>query len=1061
MPKRLDIKKILVIGAGPIVIGQGCEFDYSGSQACRALKEEGYEVVLINPNPASIMTDRDIATATYLEPINSSSVKSIIEHERPQALLPTMGGQTALNCTRELHKKGILRKYSVELIGACMQAIDNAENRAKFSSLMQAAKLPMARSGIANDIDTALQIQKQMGFPTIIRPSYTLGGTGGGIAYNLSEFMAICQRGLRESPTNELLIEESLIGWKEFELEVIRDSNDNCIVVCGIENLDPMGIHTGDSITVAPIQTLADKEYNLMRQAAFTILRTVGVKSGGANVQFAVNPTNGRMVVIEMNPRVSRSSALASKATGFPIAKVAAKLAVGYSLDELRNDITQGVIPASFEPALDYVVVKIPCFAFDKFPSLDGRLTTQMQSIGEAMAIGTSFISALQKAIVSIDSGHTGLESIDASVESLLFKLKLPTPDRLFVIADAIRAGIDKGKIALITGVDPWFIEQISMICLIESEIAAATLATLTADKIRAWKIAGFTDARIGQLLKCSAHKIKSLRNKFAVVASYRRVDSCAAEFKAETNYLYSSYFPHKEVIPESSPKVMILGSGPNKIGQGIEFDYCCVKASQALQELGYKTIMVNCNPETVSTDYDVSDMLYFEPLNLESVLEIYELEQPIGVVLQYGGQTPLRIATELAAYGIKILGTQPEAIFAAENRLQFSSFIDKLGLKQPDNYIIEQPNTIDAIPHLSLPVIARPSNVLGGKNMQILYSQAELQNYLMQQQEASCYPILLETFLQDAVEIDVDGVAGRDGVLICGIMQHVESAGIHSGDSSSVMPPFSISKNLENELIRQAKLITTKLLVKGIFNIQFALHKDQIFVLEVNPRAARTVPFVSKAAGIPVAKLGIHAMLDKPIMSSQNSIPEGMFAVKHPIFPFHKLQVAQMLGPQMFSTGEVMAMGEDLYDAYFKAASNVPGALSYGGNVCMLFTKQDVRLATELARAFVKQNHCVYSSTEGANLLRQSGILCENLAITADVEVLTSWLLEHKIKFVFATIAVEFADVLRSASLQAGVTMVSDWRVALLFARGLERKNEFKFYKLQELHQERGEIIT
>src|SRR5512133_556493 len=880
MPKRTDIKSILIIGAGPIIIGQACEFDYSGVQACKALREEGFKVILINSNPATIMTDPATADVTYIEPITWQTVEKIIAKERPDAILPTMGGQTALNCALDLWHHGVLEKYNVELIGAKPEAIDKAEDRLKFKDAMTKIGLGSARSGIAHSMEEAWGVQKTVGFPTVIRPSFTLGGTGGGIAYNSEEFEVICKRGLEASPTNELLIEESLLGWKEYEMEVVRDQADNCIIICSIENVDPMGVHTGDSITVAPALTLTDKEYQIMRNASIAVLREIGVDTGGSNVQFAINPNDGRMVVIEMNPRVSRSSALASKATGFPIAKVAAKLAVGYTLDELRNDITGGATPASLEPSIDYVVTKIPRFAFEKFPAADARLTTQMKSVGEVMAIGRTFQESLQKALRGLETGKVGLDPTgldlddDADLATLRREVKEAGPERVFFLGDAFRAGMSVEAVHALSFVDPWFLDQIEELIAIESDVVAAGLDALDARRLRFLKRKGFSDARLAQLTGTSESALRALRRAFGVRPVYKRVDSCAAEFATTTAYLYSTYEDECEANPTDRRKIMVLGGGPNRIGQGIEFDYCCVHAALALREDGYETIMVNCNPETVSTDYDTSDRLYFESLTLEDVLEIVEVEQPVGVIVQYGGQTPLKLAQALEANGVPIIGTSPDSIDLAEDRERFQKLVTQLGLAQPSNRTARNPDeALTLAREIGYPLVVRPSYVLGGRAMEVVHSDADLSRYIRDAVKVSNdSPVLLDRFLDNAVEVDIDVIADQDGqVLIGGVMEHIEEAGVHSGDSSCSLPPYSLSPATQAALREQVVALAKALDVIGLMNTQFAVQagddgQDRIFLLEVNPRASRTVPFVSKATGRPLAKIAARCMAGRTL---------------------------------------------------------------------------------------------------------------------------------------------------------------------------------------------------
>ncbi|NWG88163.1 MAG: carbamoyl-phosphate synthase large subunit, partial [Hydrogenophilaceae bacterium] len=925
MPRRNDIESILIIGAGPIIIGQACEFDYSGAQACKALKEEGYRVILVNSNPATIMTDPGMADATYIEPINWQTVEKIIEKERPDALLPTMGGQTALNCALDLAKHGVLERHGVEMIGADRDAIDKAEDRQLFKEAMTKIGLGSARSGIAHSMEEAVQVQAGIGFPVIIRPSFTMGGTGGGIAYNMEEFATICERGLEASPTKELLIEESLIGWKEFEMEVVRDRADNCIIVCSIENLDPMGVHTGDSITVAPAQTLTDREYQIMRNASIAVLREIGVDTGGSNVQFAINPADGRMVVIEMNPRVSRSSALASKATGFPIAKVAAKLAVGYTLDELKNDITGGVTPASFEPSIDYVVTKVPRFAFEKFPQANDRLTTQMKSVGEVMAIGRTIQESLQKALRGLETGADGFDEKSADKDEIEAELGNPGPERLWYVADAFRVGMSLEEVHSYSKIDPWFLAQIEDIVKQEEALQGRALDSLGKDELFGLKRNGFSDRRLAKLLATDQHAVRKQRWNLAVHPVYKRVDTCAAEFASHTAYMYSSYEEECESQPTDKRKIMVLGGGPNRIGQGIEFDYCCVHASLALREDGYETIMVNCNPETVSTDYDTSDRLYFEPLTLEDVLEIVRIEKPVGVIVQYGGQTPLKLARDLEANGVPIIGTSPDAIDRAEDRERFQQMLHELNLLQPPNRTARAPE--EAIRHaeeIGYPLVVRPSYVLGGRAMEIVREEADLQRYMREAVKVSNdSPVLLDRFLNDAIEVDVDALSDGQDVVIGGIMEHIEQAGVHSGDSACSLPPYSLSKALQDQLRVQTVAMAKALNVVGLMNVQFAIKGETIYVLEVNPRASRTVPFVSKATGQALAKIAARCMAGQSLKSQGvvSEIVPPYYSVKEAVFPFRKFPgVDPMLGPEMKSTGEVMGVAETFGEAYLKA---------------------------------------------------------------------------------------------------------------------------------------------
>lgn len=959
MPKRKDIKSILIIGAGPIIIGQACEFDYSGAQACKALKEEGFRVILVNSNPATIMTDPLLADATYIEPIHWESVEKIIEKEKPDAILPTMGGQTALNTALSLDKKGILKKHGVILIGANREAIDKAEDRQLFDETMQGINIETPNSGIAHSMEDALQVQENIGFPCIIRPSFTMGGTGGGIAYNIDEFKNICEKGLELSPTSELLIDESLIGWKEFEMEVVRDCEDNCIIICSIENLDPMGVHTGDSITIAPAQTLTDKEYQLMRNASFKILREIGVDTGGSNVQFAINPEDGKMVVIEMNPRVSRSSALASKATGFPIAKVAALLSVGYTLDELKNDITGGLTPASFEPSIDYIVTKIPKFAFEKFPQASPRLTTQMKSVGEVMAIGSNFQESLQKALCSMEEDLDGLNSVvDKNLpnyeDEIQYELTFPGPKRLFYVADAIREGWSLEKIYNLTKIDYWFLDQIEEIINLEKKLTKKSLNELNKDNIFSLKEKGFSDSRISKIIDSSENDFRQHRINLGIKPVYRRVDTCAAEFETSTCYMYSTYGSDCESNPSTNKKILVLGSGPNRIGQGIEFDYCCVHASLAMQEEGIESIMVNCNPETVSTDYDVSNRLYFEPITSEKILDIIDNENPEGVIIQFGGQTPLKLADILSEKGVNILGTNVDAIDRSEDRERFQELIVKLNLRQPNNATVK--NIEEALvkaDEIGFPIVVRPSYVLGGRAMQLVHNLKELELYLTEAVEVSnSKPILLDSYLTDAVEIDVDVVSDGVNIEIGGILQHIEQAGIHSGDSACSLPPYSLSDSIQDELSEQSIKIAKELNVIGLMNIQFAVKDDEIFIIEVNPRASRTVPFISKAIGTSLVKIASKAMIGKSLddQNFSSKLPEGLFFVKEAVMPFDKFPLVDpILGPEMKSTGEVMGIGPSFGEAYAKAQKGANKVLPRSGSVFISVKDSDKKYLDDL----------------------------------------------------------------------------------------------------------------
>lgn len=994
MPKRTDLQSILILGAGPIVIGQAGEFDYSGSQAVRALKQEGYRVILVNSNPATIMTDPDLADATYIEPILWPEVASIIAAERPDALLPTMGGQTALNCALDLVREGVLEKYGVELIGATKEAIDQAEDREKFRQLMKKIGLGMPRSAIAHSLEEAFSVQAYLGFPTIIRPSFTMGGSGGGIAYNREEFEEICTQGLALSPTHELLLDESILGWKEFEMEVVRDKKDNCIIVCSIENFDPMGVHTGDSITVAPAQTLTDREYQRMRDASIRVLRAVGVETGGANVQFAVNPEDGRLLVIEMNPRVSRSSALASKATGFPIAKIAAKLAVGYTLDELTNEITGHRTPASFEPTIDYVVTKIPRFNFDKFPETSPTLSTQMKSVGEVMAIGETFQSSLQKAIRSLEIGRDGLCALsppDTDLALLRGMLREPTPDRLWHIADAFRRGLTLDEIYQESRVDPWFLQQIQALVQLEQSVMTRSLNELDEATLRALKSAGFADSYLASLLKCTEDQIRKKRLSLNIRPVYKRIDSCAGEFPSETAYLYSCYREQCEALPTSSKKILILGGGPNRIGQGIEFDYCCVHATLALREAGFETIMVNCNPETVSTDVDVSDRLYFEPITLEDVLSIVELEKPFGVVVDYGGQTPLKLAKELAANGVPILGTPPEAIDEAEDRERFKQVIARLKLHQPPNGTVRsEKEALLVAAKIGYPLVVRPSYVLGGRAMEIVYHEEDLRRYLTHAVAVSNdSPVLLDKFLNDAIEVDIDAVCDGQEVLIGAIMEHIEQAGVHSGDSACTLPPFSLSSVVQQDLAEQMRLLALELGVCGLVNAQFAIQADDIYVLEVNPRASRTVPFVSKATGLPLAKIGARCKIGMTLKEQgllERRLTPNFYAIKLPVFPFIKFSgVDSILGPEMKSTGEVMGIAKRFGQAYCKAQLGAGANIMRRKRAFLSVRDADKTRIGEIAKRLIDLGFELVATRGTAMVLQAAGIDCRRIFKVAE----------------------------------------------------------------------------
>ncbi len=987
MPKRTDIESILIIGAGPIIIGQACEFDYSGVQACKALQEEGYRVILVNSNPATIMTDPGFADATYIEPIHWQAVEKIIEKERPDALLPTMGGQTALNCALDLDRVGVLEKYGVEMIGASKKAIDKAEDREQFKRAMESIGLNSVGGDVAHSLDEAHQVLKTTGLPAIIRPSFTMGGTGGGIAYNIDEFNEICSRGLDASPTNELLIEESIIGWKEYEMEVVRDHADNCIIICSIENLDPMGVHTGDSITVAPAQTLSDKEYQIMRNASIAVLREIGVDTGGSNVQFAINPDDGRMIIIEMNPRVSRSSALASKATGFPIAKVAAKLAVGYTLDELRNEITGGKTPASFEPSIDYVVTKVPRFDFVKFPQADDTLTTQMKSVGEVMAIGRTFQESLQKALRGLEIGRTGLDPLldlsgdeDQVKDRIGAHLRTPKTDRLWYVGDAFRYGLSIEDVFQCSKIDPWFLAEIKDLVDTESEVTHVSLTDLTAEQLFEWKRKGFSDKRLAALLEVSESELRAKRYALDVHPVYKRVDSCAAEFDTSTAYMYSSYEQECESKPSDNQKIIVLGGGPNRIGQGIEFDYCCVHAALALRKDGFETIMVNCNPETVSTDYDTSDRLYFEPLTLEDVLEITHIEQPTGVIVQYGGQTPLNLARALQAEGVPVIGTSPEAIHKAEDREFFQGLLNDLGLLQPPNRTATDPEVaLELADEIGYPLVVRPSYVLGGRAMEIVHNREDLSRYTQTAiQVSNESPILLDRFLNDAIEVDVDAICDGTDVVIGGIMEHIEEAGVHSGDSACSLPPFSLGAEMQDELKRQTCAMALAIGVVGLMNVQFAIKGDEVYVLEVNPRASRTVPFVSKATGRALAKIAARCMAGQSLKEQgvSGEITPPYYSVKEAVFPFSKFPgVDTVLSPEMKSTGEVMGIGKTFGEAFSKAQQGAGAPVPASGCVLFSVKKADQPLLVPMAKYLADAGFTLVATDGTAAAISAAGV--------------------------------------------------------------------------------------
>jgi carbamoyl-phosphate synthase large subunit len=1081
MPKRQDLKSILIIGAGPIVIGQACEFDYSGAQACKALREEGYRVILVNSNPATIMTDPDTADVTYIEPITWQMVEKIIAKERPDALLPTMGGQTALNCALDLHRNGVLAKYGVEMIGANEHAIEKAEDRLKFKDAMTSIGLDSAKSGIAHTMEEALAVQKRIaeqtggnGFPAVVRPSFTLGGTGGGIAYNPEEFEEICKRGIDLSPTHELLIEESLIGWKEYEMEVVRDRADNCIIICSIENLDPMGIHTGDSITVAPAQTLTDKEYQLMRNASIAILREIGVDTGGSNVQFAVNPQNGRLIVIEMNPRVSRSSALASKATGFPIAKVAAKLAVGYTLDELKNDITGGATPASFEPSIDYVVTKIPRFAFEKFPAADPHLTTQMKSVGEVMAIGRTFQESFQKALRGLETGIDGLSERSTDRDEIVDEIGNAGPERFLFLADAFRIGMTLEEIFEETAIDPWFLAQIEDLVAVEKQVASRTLDGLSAAELRFLKQKGFSDQRLARLLLTNQHAVRAARHARGVRPVYKRVDTCAAEFATQTAYLYSAYETADgecEAEPTSRRKIMVLGGGPNRIGQGIEFDYCCVHAALAMREDGYETIMVNCNPETVSTDYDTSDRLYFEPVTLEDVLEIVDKEKPDGVIVQYGGQTPLKLALDLERAGVPIIGTSPDSIDIAEDRERFQQLLQRLGLRQPPNRTARtEEQALVLAQEIGYPLVVRPSYVLGGRAMEIVHGDKDLERYMREAVKVSeKSPVLLDRFLDDAIEVDVDCISDGAEVMIGGIMEHVEAAGIHSGDSACSLPPYTLPAALQDEMRRQTAAMARALGVVGLMNVQFAIQgeaeKAVVYVLEVNPRASRTVPFVGKATGQQLAKIAARCMAGQTLASQagvKGEVVPSYFSIKEAVFPFNKFPgVDPILGPEMRSTGEVMGVGRTFGEAMLKSQLGAGSRLPDKGTVVLTVKDADKARTVAVAADLVALGFQVVATKGTAAAIAGAGLPVRVVNKVKDGRPhIADMIRAGEIQLVFTTVdetrtAIADSRYIRTAALAHRVTYYTTMAGAEAATEALKHDDDLQVASLQELHAE------
>jgi carbamoyl-phosphate synthase large subunit len=1079
MPKRSDIKSILIIGAGPIIIGQACEFDYSGVQACKALREEGYKVILINSNPATIMTDPDTADVTYIEPITWQTVEKIIAKEKPDAILPTMGGQTALNCALDLWHHGVLEKYKVELIGATPEAIDKAEDRLKFKDAMTKIGLGSARSGIAHSMMDAWAVQKTLGFPTVIRPSFTLGGTGGGIAYNSEEFETICKRGLEASPTNELLIEESLLGWKEYEMEVVRDKADNCIIVCSIENLDPMGVHTGDSITVAPAQTLTDKEYQILRNASLAVLREIGVDTGGSNVQFSINPVDGRMVVIEMNPRVSRSSALASKATGFPIAKIAAKLAVGFTLDELRNDITGGATPASFEPSIDYVVTKIPRFAFEKFPTADSRLTTQMKSVGEVMAMGRTFQESFQKALRGLEVGVDGMNEKTQDREVLEKELGEPGPERIWYVGDAFAQGMSVDEVFALTKIDPWFLVQIAQIVKIELEIeqlpqptSGSALDAMDAATLRALKQKGFSDRRLARQFKTTDTAVRNKRIALGVRPVYKRVDTCAAEFGTHTAYMYSTYEAQGaecEAAPTNNKKIMVLGGGPNRIGQGIEFDYCCVHAALSLREDGFETIMVNCNPETVSTDYDTSDRLYFEPLTLEDVLEIVDKEKPVGVIVQYGGQTPLKLALDLEANGVPIIGTSPDMIDAAEDRERFQKLLHELELRQPPNATARtEPEALEKAAALGYPLVVRPSYVLGGRAMEIVHEQRDLERYMREAVKVSHdSPVLLDRFLNDAIECDVDCIRDATGATwIGGVMEHIEQAGVHSGDSACSLPPYSLGAATVSEIKRQTAAMAQALHVVGLMNVQFAIQnvdgKDVIYVLEVNPRASRTVPFVSKATGVQLAKVAARCMVGQTLAQQgvTKEVTPPYFSVKEAVFPFVKFPgVDTILGPEMKSTGEVMGVGKTFGEAFVKSQLGAGTKLPRSGRAFISVKQSDKTRAVEVARKLAEQGFEMLATKGTALAITNAGVACRTVnKVTEGRPHIVDMIKNNEVALVVNTVeerrnAIADSRQIRTSALLARVTTFTTIAGAEAAVEGMKYLDDLGVISVQEMH--------
>ena len=1075
MPKRSDIDSVLIIGAGPIVIGQACEFDYSGAQACKALREEGYRVVLANSNPATIMTDPEMADATYIEPVHWRTLAQIIEKERPQALLPTMGGQTALNCALDLDREGVLSAFGVEMIGASRESIDKAEDRERFRDAMTRIGLDVPRAVLVHDLASAREAQAEIGFPTIVRPSFTLGGSGGGIAYNREEFMEVCERGLDASPTSEVLLEESVIGWKEFEMEVVRDRKDNCIIICSIENFDAMGVHTGDSITVAPAQTLTDKEYQLLRDASIAVLREIGVETGGSNVQFAINPADGQLVIIEMNPRVSRSSALASKATGFPIARVAAKLAVGYTLDELDNEITGGATPASFEPTIDYVVTKVPRFNFEKFPQAEPRLGTQMKSVGEAMAIGRTFQESLQKALRSLENDLSGLDEIvftgdggdspEVARAQIVAELRNPGPERLRYLADGLRSGMGVAEVHEHSGVDPWFIAQIQELVAEEQAVTGRGLAELDYDQLLRLKRKGFSDQRLARLLGVEEADLRRHRHALGVRPVFKRVDSCAAEFEASTAYMYSTYEEECEARPTERKKILVLGGGPNRIGQGIEFDYCCVQAALAVRESGYEAIMVNCNPETVSTDYDTSDRLYFEPLTLEDVLEIIHVERPDGIIIQYGGQTPLKLARDLEAAGAPIIGTTPDAIDMAEDRERFQKLIQDLGLLQPPNCSARSSDeAIRLAADLGYPLVVRPSYVLGGRAMEIVYGRDDLEVYMRDAVAASnSAPVLLDRFLDDAIEVDVDAICDGREVLVGGVMEHIEQAGVHSGDSACSLPPCSLSSTIQDQIREQTRLLARRLKVVGLMNIQFAIQRDRIYVLEVNPRASRTVPFVSKATGVPLARLATRCMLGQTLIEqdvTREVVPE-YFSVKEAVFPFAKFPgVDTLLGPEMKSTGEVMGVGRSFGEAFAKALLAAGDVLPTGGSAFVSVKDRDKAQCVQIARDLIAAGFEVVATSGTRAALAAAGVPCTHVNKVQEgrphvVDLLKNGAVDLIVNTTEGRQAIADSFTIRRSAVQHKVPYTTTVAGAKAMVMAIEKLAATDVNRLQDLHRE------